>query len=137
MRTRYGDTLRHIQMLFNVGTVGGLTDRQLLERFATGTGEAAELAFAALVDRHGPMVLRVLSVGPSRAARCPGRISGDVPGPGPQGRIDPQARLAGQLAAWRGVPRSGLCQGGHGRRQRHERRGGRGGRDMPGRRGSR
>jgi RNA polymerase sigma factor (sigma-70 family) len=59
MKTRYGDTLRHIRTLFNVGTLGGLTDGQLLERFTTCTGEAAELAFAALVERHGPMVLRV------------------------------------------------------------------------------
>ncbi len=59
IKTRYGDTCRHIHTLFNVGTVGGLTDGQLLERFTTGTGEAAELAFAALVERHGPMVLRV------------------------------------------------------------------------------
>jgi len=51
--------LRHIHTLFNVGTVGGLTDGQLLERFTTCTGEAAELAFAVLVERHGPMVLRV------------------------------------------------------------------------------
>ncbi len=59
IKTRYGDTCRHIHTLFNVGTVGGLTDGQLLDRFTTGTGEAAELAFAALVERHGPMVLRV------------------------------------------------------------------------------
>jgi RNA polymerase sigma factor (sigma-70 family) len=58
-RSRYGVALRHVQALFNVGTVGGLTDGQLLERFTTCTGEAAELAFAALVERHGPMVLRV------------------------------------------------------------------------------
>jgi RNA polymerase sigma factor (sigma-70 family) len=45
-------------VLFDVGTVGGLTDGQLLERFTTRAGEAAELAFAALVERHGPMVLR-------------------------------------------------------------------------------
>jgi RNA polymerase sigma factor (sigma-70 family) len=31
----------------------------LLERYTTGTGEEAELAFATLVERHGPMVLRV------------------------------------------------------------------------------
>src|SRR5262249_26048755 len=41
------------------GTVGDLTDGQLLERFATGHGEVAELAFAAIVERHGPVVLRV------------------------------------------------------------------------------
>ena len=51
--------LLQIRSLMIVGTVGDLTDGQLLERFATGRGEAAELAFAALVQRHGPMVLRV------------------------------------------------------------------------------
>ncbi len=56
---RYGATLRHVQTLFSVGTVGGLTDGQLLEGYSNRTGEAAELAFAALVERHGPMVLRV------------------------------------------------------------------------------
>jgi len=34
-----------------------MTDGQLLERFAAG-GEAAELAFAALVERHGAVVLQ-------------------------------------------------------------------------------
>jgi len=51
--------LRQLRTLFNVGTTRDLTDGQLLERFATSRGEAAELAFAALVERHGPMVLRV------------------------------------------------------------------------------
>ena len=46
-------------MTFDVGTVGDLTDGQLLERFTTRGGETAELAFTALVERHGPMVLRV------------------------------------------------------------------------------
>ena len=54
-----GAVLRQLRMLFNVGTVRDLTDGQLLERFATDRGEAAELAFAVLVERHGPMVLRV------------------------------------------------------------------------------
>jgi len=51
--------LRQLRTLFNVGTIAELTDGQLLERFATSRGEAAELAFAVLVERHGPMVLRV------------------------------------------------------------------------------
>lgn len=51
--------LRHIDTLLNVGAAGGLTDAQLLERFTTRRDEAAELAFAILVNRHGPMVLRV------------------------------------------------------------------------------
>ena len=50
---------RQLRTLFNVGAIRDLTDGQLLERFATGRGEGAELAFAALVERHGPMVLRV------------------------------------------------------------------------------
>jgi RNA polymerase sigma factor (sigma-70 family) len=50
---------RTIEQLFRAGTAAGLSDAQLLERFATRHGEAAEAAFAALVERHGPMVLRV------------------------------------------------------------------------------
>jgi RNA polymerase sigma factor (sigma-70 family) len=46
-------------MLLAVGTAGELTDGQLLERFATGTNGEAEQAFSILVERHGPMVLRV------------------------------------------------------------------------------
>ncbi len=45
--------------LFSAGTTRDLTDGQLLERFATDRGEAAEQAFSALVERHGPMVQRV------------------------------------------------------------------------------
>src|SRR5829696_3053585 len=49
-----------LEALFEAGTLAGLTDGQLLERFATRRrrDDAAELAFAALVERHGPMVLR-------------------------------------------------------------------------------
>ena len=50
---------RQLRTLFNVGAIRDLSDGQLLERFATDRGESAELAFAALVERHGPMVLRV------------------------------------------------------------------------------
>lgn len=50
---------RRLSTLFTLGAIGDLTDGQLLERFLTGEGEAAELAFAALVERHGAMVLRV------------------------------------------------------------------------------
>jgi RNA polymerase sigma factor (sigma-70 family) len=53
-----GAVRRHLHTLFNVGAIGALTDGQLLERFAAGTGEPRELAFAALVERHGPFVLR-------------------------------------------------------------------------------
>ena len=56
---KHGAVRRQLRTLFDVGAVRELTDGQLLERFATERGEAAELAFAALVERHGPMVLRV------------------------------------------------------------------------------
>jgi polysaccharide biosynthesis/export protein len=54
-----GAVLRDIQTLFDAGTSSGLSDRQLLERFAGGRDAAAEAAFEVLVTRHGPMVLRV------------------------------------------------------------------------------
>src|SRR5271170_7369732 len=54
-----GVALRQLNTLFTVGVIGGLTDAQLLERFTSQREEAAELAFRALVERHGPMVLRV------------------------------------------------------------------------------
>src|SRR3954453_9890954 len=49
---------RDVRILFEGGSLAGLTDGQLLERFQTGSDCAAERAFAALMDRHGPMVLR-------------------------------------------------------------------------------
>ncbi len=58
IRGQHAIALRHVQVLFDVGTMGGLTDRQLLDRFASRAENAAEPAFAALVERHGPMVLR-------------------------------------------------------------------------------
>ena len=60
MATRMDRTVRQqLSTLFNIGVIRDLTDGQLLERYATGHGEAAELAFAALIERHGPMVMRV------------------------------------------------------------------------------
>jgi RNA polymerase sigma factor (sigma-70 family) len=54
-----GSVLRSIQTLFNVGSVGGMTDGQLLEEFLSRRDAGAEAAFAALVALHGPMVWRV------------------------------------------------------------------------------
>lgn len=55
-----GDATReitqHLRQLFNEGTLTGLSDGQLLDRFRE-TGD--EMAFTALVARHGPMVLEV------------------------------------------------------------------------------
>jgi RNA polymerase sigma factor (sigma-70 family) len=57
-RERNDTALQDFRTLFTEGVGTGLTDGQLLERFTTRRGEAAELAFATLVERHGPMVLR-------------------------------------------------------------------------------
>ncbi len=51
-----GAVLRQLQALFDRGSIGGLGDGQLLDRFAVHRDEDA---FAALVERHGPMVLRL------------------------------------------------------------------------------
>lgn len=47
---------RELRQLFSAGSLAGLTDAQLVERLAGGSGEAAEAALSALLDRHGPMV---------------------------------------------------------------------------------
>jgi RNA polymerase sigma factor (sigma-70 family) len=54
-----GTVVRLVHAVFAEGTVAGLSDRQLIAQFAARGGDAAELAFSALVARHGPMVLRV------------------------------------------------------------------------------
>jgi RNA polymerase sigma factor (sigma-70 family) len=59
MRDDRGAALREIGTLFGAGTFAGLGDGALLDRFVSAHGEAAEAAFATLVERHGPMVLRV------------------------------------------------------------------------------
>ncbi len=58
-RRSSGAVLRQIHTLFTVGSSQGLSDRQLLDRFVAHRDAVAELAFATLVERHGPMVLGV------------------------------------------------------------------------------
>jgi RNA polymerase sigma factor (sigma-70 family) len=48
-----------IDQLWNLGTLCGMTDAQLLALFAARQEGCAEVAFEALVQRHGPMVFRV------------------------------------------------------------------------------
>ena len=50
--------LRETRVLFGVGATRNLTDGELLERFSLNRDEAGGLAFEALVNRHGPMVMR-------------------------------------------------------------------------------
>ncbi len=49
---------RDLDRLFRLGADGSVSDTQLLELFIAGNDESAALAFEAIVDRHGPMVLR-------------------------------------------------------------------------------
>jgi RNA polymerase sigma factor (sigma-70 family) len=56
---RQVSALQGVRTLFGLGTTGGLSDGELLGLFTDHRGEPAELAFAALVERHGSMVLRV------------------------------------------------------------------------------
>jgi RNA polymerase sigma factor (sigma-70 family) len=50
---------KQIHTLYSIGTIGNLTDGQLLERFVAGRQGTAEAVFAVLIERHGPMVLSV------------------------------------------------------------------------------
>ena len=52
-----GRTVNHARIRRT--TFLAMNDKERLERFTTRGGEDAELAFASLVERHGPMVLRV------------------------------------------------------------------------------
>ena len=47
---------KNLQFLFDTGTVGDLSDTELLERFVAGRDESA---FEALVERHARMVLSI------------------------------------------------------------------------------
>ena len=58
-RVQRDAVVQQVRTLFALGTIDGMTDGRLLERFTASADESAEAAFAALVDRHGPMVLRV------------------------------------------------------------------------------
>ena len=51
--------VRQIGSLFDGTSVAAMSDRQLLDRFAARQDAAGEAAFAAVVRRHGPMVLGV------------------------------------------------------------------------------
>ncbi len=59
MRNRVvGAVQKSVRTLLDVGTSTGLSDTQLLEWYLLQGDDAAEAAFRALVERHGPMVLR-------------------------------------------------------------------------------
>ena len=84
-------SLTHLPTLCRVGVVGNLSDGELLASFLTGREEAAEASFAALVDRHGPMVLRVCRQILGNADDARGCVPGHVSGAGPTGWHGAQA----------------------------------------------
>src|SRR5690349_3698027 len=48
-----------LRALWTAGALGGVDDAVLIGRFAERRDEVAEAAFRVLVERHGPMVVRV------------------------------------------------------------------------------
>ena len=71
-----------LNRIFRGETVSGLSEWQLLERYLEARDE---VAFEALVARHGPMVLGVCRRMLADHDRRRRRVSSDVSGPGPPG----------------------------------------------------
>ena len=89
---------RQLERLFGVGTVGGLSDAELLERFAavderSGRGGVRGDRRASWAD--GAAGLPEDSPGRARGRGC---VPGDVPGAGAAGADARRARITGQLA---------------------------------------
>ena len=60
MQLKHTSAVIHsVQTLFESGAIGQQTDGELLRQFCERRDQTADHAFAALVERHGPMVLRV------------------------------------------------------------------------------
>ena len=106
------------------GRSAGLTDGELLDRFEAGRGEVAELAFAVLVERHGPMVLRACRriLRDEHAAQDAFQATFLVLAR--KGGTAPPPRHARPLAPRRRLPRRRVCPVGRAaRRRRHEQAG--------------
>jgi hypothetical protein len=65
-----------LRLLIEAGTATGLSDGDLVERFVS---QRDELAFAALVKRHGPMVQRVFVIFCPATPRLPGYLMSCLP----------------------------------------------------------
>ena len=60
MDNRRAEIASHdISVLFRLGSLGSMSDEQLLEWFAAASESDRQIAFEAIVRRHGPMVLGV------------------------------------------------------------------------------
>ena len=90
--------------LFEGGSVAGLSDRQLLERFTARrrSGRRGRLRRPGGPTRaDGP---GRLPAAPGRPPSCRGRLPGRLPRPGAAGPVDPRPRPARQLALRRRAP---------------------------------
>jgi hypothetical protein len=119
---QWSTVLHHLTRFIGANTGGDATDRQLLERFV-GSGD--EDAFTTLVQRHGPLVWRVLQAGTSKRPGRRRRVSSDLPGACPESTCGVLAKVGGQLAPWGGLAKRGQgeCQScataGSGKASRH------------------
>ena len=109
-----GSVARQIGSLFEDGSAGGLSDRQLLERFAARREQADEAAFAAIVSRHGPMVLGVCRQLLGNHHHAEDAFQAATPRPGPRAASRPVTPMpvACRLRHWHWPRRSSLpCSG--------------------------
>ena len=102
MRGNSSALLGYVRALYGGGVLGGLPDGQLLDRFIATSRDSdradSELAFAALMERHGPMVWRVCSSLARRSGGCRGRFPGHFPGAGTESPIRCEVRQT--LGPW-------------------------------------
>ena len=92
---------RDLQALFEVGSLAGLSDGQLLDRFVARREEAV---FEALVHRHGPMVWGVCRRVLRDHHDAEDAFQAYLPGARPEGGFGRAQGEARQLALRRGVP---------------------------------
>ena len=97
MKSRQHEAIAgHVQQLFGAGTLVGMAEGQLLERFLA---RRDEVAFEALVARHGPMVLGVCRRVLSDPHDAEDAFQATFLVLVRKGRFDPTSRPGGQLAA--------------------------------------
>ena len=113
--------VREIDQLFRIGTLAGLTDGQLLDRFVAGPEGAAEASFAALIERHGAMVLAPChrELGNPHDAEDAAQVA--FVALARRRPVDPPPRVGRELAAGRRASRVARRAAGGDRRRQRER----------------